>query len=179
MPSAVRRSKRTAGKTIPAPTKYKFDLYKDPEPVIGRKKKAQVVVPKKGNKDPLLDTDEEEGEPTRLKTHPSKNYTKMDLYDRWVEARTQKVEYRNQISELQKEILKDKKEVEKLYRDLNKEKNLVEELEAKVKDLTDELDECKEKKESNKGVEKKTVSDSERIQNMRATFKNLTEKKGV
>ena len=122
MPSAVRRSKRTAGKTIPAPTKYKFDLYKDPEPVIGRKKKAQVAVPKKGNKDPLLDTDEEEGEPTRLKTHPSKNYTKMDLYDRWVEARTQKVEYRNQVSELQKETFKDKKELEKLYRDLSKEK---------------------------------------------------------
>ena len=82
MPSAVRRSKRTAGNKIQAPTRYKFDLYQDPEPVIGRKKKAVAVVKKKSNRDPLVDTDEDEGEPTRLKTHPSKNYTKIDLYDR-------------------------------------------------------------------------------------------------
>ena len=129
MPSAVRRSKRTAGKQIQAPTRYKFDLYQDPEPVIGRKKKAMAVVKKKSSSDPpLVDTDEDEGEPTRLKTHPSKNYSKVDLYDRWVEARTQKVEYRNQVLELQKETFKDKKELEKLYRDLSKEKELVEEL---------------------------------------------------
>lgn len=178
MPSAVRRSKRTAGKTIQAPTRYKFDLYQDPEPLVGRKKKQVAVVKKKGNRDPLVDTDEDEGEPTRLKTHPSKNYTKIDLYDRWVEARTEKVEYRNQVSELQKELFKDKKELEKLYRDLSKERELVEGLKNKVDDLTHEVDESKEqKKKSEKTSEKKPVSDTERIQNMRATFQNLTEKK--
>ena len=130
MPSAVRRSKRTGGRRIKAPTRYKFDLYQDPEPVVGRKKKGVTVVAKKGSRDTLVDTDEDEGEPIIpvVKTHPSKNYSKIDLYDRWVDARTQKVEYRNQVTELQKETFKDQKELEKLYRDLSKEKELVEEL---------------------------------------------------
>ena len=143
------------------------------------RKKGVTVVAKKGSTDTLVDTDEDEGEPIIpvVKTHPSKNYSKIDLYDRWVDARTQKIEYRNQVTELQKETFKDQKELEKLYRDLSKEKELVEELRTKVEDVSHEVDESSEKKKSKKGAEKKAVSDTERIQNMRATFQNLTEKK--
>ena len=138
-------------------------MYQDSEPVVGRKKKGVTVVAKKDSRDTLVDIDEDEGEPARLKTHPSKNYSRIDLYHRWVDARTQKVEYRNQVTELQKETFKDQKELEKLYRDLSKEIELVEELRTKVEDVLHEVDESSEKKKSKKGAEKKAVNAQNRF----------------
>ena len=54
--------------------------------------------------------------------HPSKNYTRGNLYDRWVNARTDASKYKEAVTDLQKEVFKYKKELEKVYIELNKER---------------------------------------------------------
>ena len=79
MPSAIRRSLRKQGKKIVAPTKYQHDLFVDPPVVRARrsKVKSSSKVPALSNKDPLIDTSDEDGtkEPITAK-HPSKITTK-------------------------------------------------------------------------------------------------------
>ena len=123
-------------------------------------------------KDPLIDSDGEDAKRPIASKHPSKNYRKDDLYDRWVKARTNATNYKLQVTELQKEAVKDKKELEKLYGELSKEKETVDDLQDRIDDL---LLEVKEKNQNckNDGAKKPTVSDTERIQNMRATYQSL------
>lgn len=174
MPSAIRRSLRKQGKKIVAPTKYQHDLFVDPPVVRDRRRKVKCSskVPEVSNKDSLIDTDEDGSkEPITVK-HPSKNYNKVELYDRWVKARTDASNYKQEISDLQKEAVKDKKEIEKLYISLSKERDTIEELQEQVDDFK-----LAEKKEGKNDEPKKApVSDSERIQNMRATYQNLKQK---
>ena len=85
--------------------------------------------------------------------------------------------YKKQITEFQKESLKDSKEIEKLCRDLCVVTEKNQKLMEKVEDLGCELHDAKKADPEKNGKKGKKVSDSERIANMRATFQNLQEKK--
>ena len=59
--------------------------------MIGRRKKELPAKKlEEAQKDPLIDADEDGSEQIISKNHPSKTYSKIHLYDRWVEARTEK-----------------------------------------------------------------------------------------
>ena len=110
-----------------------------------------------------------------LSKHPSKNYTKFNLYNRWVKARTDVSTYKQEVRELEKESVRDKKEIAKLYKELNKETEKVEKLQDKVDDLLLEVEEEQVKSKSEETKLSK-VSNTERIQNMQATFQSLQSK---
>ena len=181
MPSQVRRSKKQSGKKITGPTQYKHDLFVDPPVIHSRRSKVKPMKVPEVEKDPLNDSDADDAEGPIASKHPSKNYTRIDLYDRWVQARTNASQYKKQVTETQKEIFKDKKELDKLYRELTNERETVHGLQEKVDDLVLELKEEKEKKEGknddSEKSEKSKVSNTERIANMRATFQSLQTKK--
>ena len=123
MPSQVRRSKRQSGKKITGPTRYKHDLFVDPPVIRSRRSKVKSMKVPEVEKDPLNDSDADDAQAGPIPSkHPSKNYTRVDLYDRWVEARTNAAQYKKQVTETQKEIFKDKKELDKLYPELTKER---------------------------------------------------------
>ena len=110
----VRRSSRNAGKKIKTP-KFQHDLYKDP-PTTRVKKKPPNKPKKVVAEDPVIDKDfvlseEEEEEEllgevveegTGASAHPSKNYTKPDLYHRWVRSRNFATDYKNELELVQK-----------------------------------------------------------------------------
>ena len=146
MPSQVRRSQRQSGKKITGPSKYKHDLFVDPPVIRSRRSKVKSKKVPEVAKDPINDSDGDDAQAPIGSKHPSKNYTKKDLYDRWVQARTNASQYKQQVTEIQKETVKDKKELEKLYAELNKEREVVDGLQDSVKDLLLELKEEKEKK---------------------------------
>ena len=178
MPSQVRRSKRQSGKKITGPTRYKHDLFVDPPIIRSRRSKVKSKKVPEVVKDPINDSDVDDAEGPIASKHPSKNYTKKELYDRWVQARTLASQYKQQVTETQKEIVKDKKELHKLYGELTNEREVVDGLQERVEDLLLELKEEKEKKKGqNNESEKSQVSNTERIANMRATFQSLTTKK--
>ena len=144
MPTSIRRSQRNAGKKIKGPTRYEHDLFVDP-PVGSRRKK---VGPKKVLEVEVLALtapEDEDKSDAVLSKHPSKNYTKFNLYDRWVKARTDVSTYKQEVLELEKESVRDKKEIAKLYKELNKETEKVEKLQDKVDDLLLEVEEEKVK----------------------------------
>ena len=124
--------------------------------------------------DPIV---ESEDEVTVSKSHPSKNYSKLVLYDKWKAASKAASTYKKQITEFQKESLKDSKEIEKLCREVRVVKEKNEKLMEKVEDLGCELSDAKKAYPKKNGKKGEKVSDSERIANMRATFQNLQEKK--
>ena len=79
----VRRSGRTRGDTIKSP-KYKHDLFKDPPDVATKRKhggsRKQAPAVSIDLNDQIV---ESEDEVTVSKSHPSKNYSKLVLYDKW------------------------------------------------------------------------------------------------
>ena len=190
MPHAVRRSQRNldGGKAAQSHhrSKYEFDQFSDPP--VGTKRRGKA----NGNGGTASQTpistkhtsekDEEyvsECEPEEAVTsHPSKNYTKVDLYHRWVRARNEATDNKKDLLELQKESRRNKKEMEKLYKELEKEQGTVEKLENKCDDLFYQIEEEKQKSQSTKkdGKEGK-VSNTAIIANMKATFDNLQSKK--
>ena len=90
MPHSVRRSARNSGGKIASP-QYKHDLFKDP-PLIQNApiKKTQSTIKVKFGKVPEIDKvvepiEESDDEEATVGTscHPSKNYKKEVLYDKW------------------------------------------------------------------------------------------------
>ena len=175
----VRRSQRNRGCTIKDP-KYKHDLFQDPPNgrKVSKPKANKNKLPEKELKDddPLIESGESEGEQLVNSSHPSKNYGKLVLYDKWKSASKAASTYKKENIQFQKESCKDKKELEKLYREVSilSEKN--EKLEDKLVDLQCALSEAKKHPEKNNAAKKK-ISDSERIANMKATYSHLQQKK--
>ena len=127
---------------------------------------------KKVEDDPIIASDADGTNVPITSKHPSKNYTKENLYERWVKARTEVSKYKETVTDLQKEVFKDKKELEKVYIELNKERETVDDLKEKIDSL--ELEKKEEKAKSKTEPSKKPqVSDTERITNMRATYNSL------
>ena len=98
MPHAVRRSQRNTGSSRDQShhrSRYEFDQFTDPP--AGTKKKAVangngatasktlISTKRTSEKDEEYVSEGELAEP--VTSHPSKNYTKIDLYHRWVRAR--------------------------------------------------------------------------------------------
>ena len=172
MPTSIRKSSRNAGKKITGPTRYKHDVFTDPPVIRSRKRKVKSKAVKKVEDDPIIAPDDDEAKEPITSKHPSKNYTRENLYDRWVKARTEASKYKETITDLQKEVFKDKKELEKVYIELNKEREAVDDL--KEKNDSFELENKEEKAKSKTEPSKKpSVSDTERITNMRATYNSL------
>ena len=173
---SVRRSQRNRGHTIKSP-KYKHDLFVDPpngrkvSKLSGNKLKLPEVK-QKGN-DPIVESEDEHQVNS---SHPSKNYGKIVLYDKWKTTSKAAATYKKEIVQFQKESVKDKKEIEKLYREVRILSERNEKLEEKVEDLQSDLLDAKKLSEKNNAGKKK-VSDSERIANMKATFQGLQQKK--
>ena len=168
----LRRSGRNAGKKIKSP-RYKHDLFQDPPTVRTKKKKAAKKTVSEPKKSVAEVVDEEDVAPV----HPSKNYTKIELYDKWKSSSKSSLTFKKEVQALQKESFKDKKELEKLYRENNKMKETIETLEIEVEDSKYMLEELKKKNPTKKKSDAKPISDSERIANMRSTFSNLASKK--
>ena len=155
----VRRSARNAGTKIPSPP-YKHDLFKDPPTVPSKKKKGKEVnsgktlnVKKRKTLQPLSDTDsfsEEEVDNEVNASHPSKNYSKIDLYDRWVKSRNEATDNKKQLVEVQKECRREQKEVEKLKKELNEKFEYVKELQEVNSELKDQVKELKSHSTSSK-----------------------------
>ena len=179
----VRRSGRNSGKKIASP-QYKHDLFKDPEPTRGRKKKvvtkvSKKKVAKKKSDDkyvPSSDDDEEEdvveeevGE-VAAGSHPSKNYTKIALYDRWVRSRNEATDNRNELEALEKDSRKDKKEISKLVKELDAKSVQVVNLQKKLEAKQNELDASGEKSK------KDQPSNTAIIANIKATYDHLKKK---
>ena len=179
----VRRSGRNSGKKIASP-QYKHDLFKDPEPTRGRKKKVVTKVSKKkvakkkadDNYVPSSDDDEEEdvveeevGE-VAAGSHPSKNYTKIALYDRWVRSRNEATDNRNELEALEKDSCKDKKEISKLVKELDAKSVQVVNLQKKLETKQNELDASGEKSK------KDQPSNTAIIANIKATYDHLKKK---
>ena len=179
MPTSIRRSNRNRGKKISSLTRYQHDIYTDPPVIHSRrskvKKKQTPEVVKKVEKDPLIDSEDDGTDGPTQSKHPSKNYTREDLYDRWVKARTNASKYREAVTGLQKEAVKDQKELEKVYGELNKEREKVDDMQEKIDSLKLEKKDVGAKSKNAKG-KKPPVSDTERISNMRATYQCLKEK---
>ena len=98
------------------------NLFTDPPVIHSRMRKVKSKAVKKVVNDPIIESDDTgTNEPIPSK-HPSKNYTKESLYERWVKARTDASKYKETVTDLQKEAFKDKKELEKVYIQLNKER---------------------------------------------------------
>ena len=119
MPTSIRKSTRNLGKKITGPTKYQHDLFTDPPIIRSRKRKVKSKAVKKVEDDPIIASDADGTNGPITSKHPSKNYTKENLYDRWVKSRTEASKYKETVSDLQKEVFKDKKELEKVYIELN------------------------------------------------------------
>ena len=123
----LRRSSRNAGTKIKTP-KYAHDLFKDPPTICGKKKTVKVPkkwVAKKQLTDENFVLSEEDGEVEEVVTsvvgasHPSKNYTKIALYDRWVKSRNDATDYKNELELVEKEIWKLKKQNNTLIKELD------------------------------------------------------------
>ena len=189
MPHAVRRSQRNTGSSRDQShhrSRYEFDQFTDPP--AGTKKKAVangngatasktlISTKRTSEKDEEYVSEGELAEP--VTSHPSKNYTKIDLYHRWVRACNEATDNKKDLLSVQKESRRDKKELEKLYKELEKEKSTVEKWENKYNNLLYWMEEEKEKNESTKKDGKQgKVSNSAIIANMKSTFDNLQAKK--
>ena len=141
----LRRSGRNAGKKIKSP-RYKHDLFQDPPTVRTKKKKAAKKTVSEPKKSVAEVVDEEDVAPV----HPSKNYTKIELYDKWKSSSKSSLTFKKEVQALQKESFKDKKELEKLYRENNKMKETIETLEIEVEDSKYMLEELKKKSDEKK-----------------------------
>ena len=62
----------------------------------------------------MLEDDDSEPIPS----HPSKNYSKIDLYDRWVRSRNEATDVRKELNVAEREARKTKKENDKLKKEL-------------------------------------------------------------
>ena len=180
----LRRSGRNSGKKIASP-QYKHDLFTDPPPIRSNKKKT--VVKKKQKKqvkstkkvtDDLYVPDEEEEEVEEvvvdqpIGSHPSKNYTKLQLYDRWVRSRNEATDNKNELEDLQKQSRRDQKEINRLEGEVDR-------MEAQVSNLQDKLEKKQaevKNLQSDKKNSKNGVSNTAIIQNMKATYDHLTSK---
>ena len=127
----LRRSSRNAGTKIKTP-KYAHDLFKDPPTTRGKKKVGKVpknpVVKKQVTDDNFVLSEEEEEEEVLVEeevrgvvgaSHPSKNYTKIALYDRWVKSRNDATDYKNELELVGKEVRKLKKHNNTLIKELD------------------------------------------------------------
>ena len=179
----VRRSGRNSGKKIASP-QYKHDLFKDPEPTRGRKKKVVTKVSKKkvakkkdddkyvpssGDEEEEDIVEDEVGE-VSTGSHPSKNYTKIALYDRWVRSRNEATDNRNELEALEKDSRKDKKEISKLVKELDAKSVQVVNLQKKLESKQEELDAAGEKSK------KDQPSNTAIIANIKATYDHLKKK---
>ena len=141
----LRRSGRNAGKKIVSP-RYKHDLFQDPPTVRTKKKKTAkktVSVPKQSETEVV---DEEDVAPV----HPSKNYTKIELYDKWKSTSKSSLTFKKEVQALQKDSFKDKKELEKLYRENYKMKETIENLKIEVEDSKYKIEELGKKNSGKK-----------------------------
>ena len=182
MPQRVRRSARNSGSKIASP-QFKHDLFEDPPDTKRTNKKTQPKIKVSFGKvpeeekvvDPIEDSDNEEAT-VGTSSHPSKNYKKVVLYDKWKAVSKSASTYKKSITALQKDAVKQCKEMDKLYRQVCSLEETNEKLEDRVEELQEQLFDAKNQLVAKKGKEKK-VSDTERIANMKATYKNLTEQK--
>ena len=165
----VRRSSRNAGKKIKTP-KYAHDLFEDPPKVSGKKKHGKVskkTVAKKKEIDENFVPEEEEEEDKLLVeeevresvggSHPSKNYSKIALYDRWVKSRNDATDYKNELETVQKQLRKLKKEYNTLTKELDGKS-------AQVQNLQDKLE---------KEIENKDGGSEKKIRTMRSSLPTL------
>ena len=103
-------------------------------------------------------------------SHPSKNYTKIALYDRWVRSRNEATDNRNELEVLEKESRKDKKEISKLVKELDAKSVQVVNLQKKLEAKQNELDASGEKSK------KDQPSNTAIIANIKATYDHLKKK---
>ena len=111
----LRGSSRNAGTKIKTP-KYAHDLFKDLPITHGKRKVGKVTkkpVAKKQVPDDNFVPSEEEEEEVLVEeevreavgaSHPSKNYTKIALYDRWVKSQNDATDYKNKLELVEKEV---------------------------------------------------------------------------
>ena len=140
----IRRSSRNAGTKIKTP-KYAHDLFKDPPTTRGKKKVATVpkkpVAKKQVSDDNFVPNEEEEEEVLVEEevreavgaSHPSKNYTKIALYDRWVRSRNDATDYKNELELVEKLVRKLKKQHNTLIKELDGKSDQVLNLQEKLK----------------------------------------------
>ena len=181
--TTVRRSARKAGNKIPSP-QYKHDLFKDPPTVPSKKKKVKKVISGKSINAKKRSTISEsasfseEGECNEeIASHPSKNYSKIELYDRWVKSRNDATDNKKQLVEVEKECRREKKEVEKLKKELIEKFECIEELEDVNLEFKKEIKQLKSNSTSSKKNAKDgKVTQTAMIANMKSTYENLTSK---
>ena len=102
-----------------------------PSPVVDCEKPTSTNV--------ASDSEEETAPIKRLQTkkHPSKNYSKVDLYDKWVHARNQATDRRKEVENLQKELKEEIKSQTGLRKEVEQKENFklqVYELQEQVKE---------------------------------------------
>ena len=115
-------------------------------------------------------TEEEEESVSAIvstKPHPSKNYTKPDLYDRWKRAGKDASENKVLVGELQKEL----KSLNRRIAFLQKEVEKTETLELKVSSLQQKLEEANEKASSSTTTKTASNAVIKKLQDsMKATY---------
>ena len=127
---------------------------------------------------------DEELEPIKIvnsKKHPSKNYSKLDLYDKWVHARNQATDRKKEVESIQKELKRTKKKITSLEKELGKGENLelkVYELQDQLKDASANLIQEKDKTVTlKKNSKSSTDCTNKMLTSMKATYDSMCSKK--
>ena len=88
-------------------------VQKKKKAVVNKQQKKQVKKRKQVTEDMFVPEDAEEEDEVvveqPLGLHPSKNYSKIDLYDRWVRSRNKATDDRNELEEVQKKTVRPRK----------------------------------------------------------------------
>ena len=113
---------------------------------------------------PEVEEEEEELEVETVvcgKKHPSKNYTLIQLYDKWVDVRNKLGDKRKEVEALQKQVSKDKKTIAALKKDVEK----ADTNDSRVFQLQDELE----------SVQKKFLLEKDKVGTLKKTSKSSTD----
>ena len=125
-----------------------------------------------------------EGEPidnVGNKKHPSKNYSKIDLYDKWVHARNQATDRKKEVDNLQKEVKLQKKTIVALEKEVGKGENFelkVYQLQDQLKDVNANFQTEKDKAQTlKKNSRSSTECTNKMLASMKATYESICSKK--